>query len=221
MYLYKIRKLTMLFVHTQYCSVLYKLIYMLKTLLHWAMVSYASDGWLIEEMSAAVATMLECSGCIVVPSRCSAQRPQICLIVSPLVQPIGILSHTHVTSNYIIHSIIHSLILSFIHSFTHASIRSITYGGGITEENVGCEDRETVRTSYLMIDYIGRRDDVGYPFVRAEDAAGNDDKALGVGGGHLGQARLAGDEDGRADHDLQRLDDRRGPVSQQKLHVPP
>lgn len=201
---------------------------MLKTLLslgewvteviHWATVSYASDGWLIEEMSAAVATMLECSGCIVVPSRCSAQRPQICLIVSPLVQPIGILSHTHITSNYIIHSIIHSLMHSFI---IHTSIRSIAYGGGGTEENIGCEDRETVRTSYLVIDYIGRRDDVGYPFVRAEDAAGNDDEALGVGGGHLGQAGLAGDEDGRADHDLQRLDDRRGPVSQQKLHVPP
>ena len=99
---------------------------MLKTLLslgewvteviQWAMVSYASDGWLIEEMSAAVATMLECSGYIVVPSRCSAQRPQICLIVSPLVQPIGILSHTHITSSYIIHS----LILSFIHSCIHS-----------------------------------------------------------------------------------------------------
>jgi hypothetical protein len=113
-----IRKLTLIFVRTVlfsialYCNLQAKLqvegVKMtlpslgewMMDVIHWAMVSCASDGWLIEEMSAAaVAIVLDCSGrSIVVPSRCSTKRPQIGLVVPPLVQPIGILSHTHITS---------------------------------------------------------------------------------------------------------------------------
>lgn len=74
-----IRKLTLIFVRTVlfsialYCNLQAKLqvegVKMtlpslgewMMDVIHWAMVSCASDGWLIEEMSAAVAIVLDCS----------------------------------------------------------------------------------------------------------------------------------------------------------------